>query len=134
MAEENERHPGIETEPPEMVEVSVKVEAAESYVYSNICGISVSPLDIQINFADVSTGYTKQETRIKTVVGVILTPEHAAALAILLTTQLHNYERQFGTIRHRQWKAMREFGEKHASEARGEMDSGKHEPEPPATP
>ena len=85
---------------------NVKVEPAQTYLYSNVAGLAISPWDMRINFAEVQpTG--GDGVIAKTVAGIVLTPEHAAGLALLLFMQLMAYEKQFGQIRHPAWAHVR---------------------------
>lgn len=99
----------------EALSLRIEIEPADSYVYSNVGSISVSPWDIRINFADV-TPTTEQNTKFKAVIGVVMPPEHAAGLAILLMDQLQVFENQFGPIRHPKWHAISRAALKRAAE------------------
>ncbi len=121
MPEQNPKEPGIDLAPgeTEKSEVEVRIEDAESFVYSNIAGVSVSPWDVRINFAEISPSRKNQ-----TKVGVVLPPEHAAALTLLLMQQLITFERQFGHIRHKGWAQLRDrvakMQQKEPTEAKAE--------------
>ena len=132
MAEEKDKHPGVEPQPPELVEMKVRVEPPESYVYSNLSGTSLSPFDIRLHFAEVlpsAADAAGEQAKVRTVAGIIMPPEHAAALAMLLMQQVQNYERQFGPIRHREWRAATEraakFNQGHSEDGgtTGDADS-----------
>lgn len=96
---------GVEPET-KVVNFVIKIEAPDSYIYSNVAGIAISPWDIRINFADVNVEHDGEQT-FKAVIGVVMPPEHAAALVMLLTAQLKQYEEQFGEIRHEAWRNMK---------------------------
>ncbi len=97
---------GIEPEETKIVSFTIRVDPPDSYVYSNVAGVSISPWDIRINFADVNV-VNEGEQGFKAVIGIVMPPEHAAGLAMLLTRQLKQYEDQFGEIRHEPWQAMK---------------------------
>lgn len=105
MAEEDEL--GLQAKPVKTVSFSIEIEPPETYVYSNVAGVTVTPWDVRINFADVNVR-NDANALCKTVVGVVMPPEHAAGLALLLMDQLHLFEAQFGKIRHRAWRAIAE--------------------------
>jgi len=93
-------------EPPRRIEYNVKIEPAETYIYSNVAGVSIAPWDIRINFAEVQP--RGDDVISRTVAGIVMPPEHAVALALTLMQQLRIYEKQFGLIRHPAWAALRE--------------------------
>jgi hypothetical protein len=88
------------------VNYNVKIEPTETYIYSNVAGLSISPWDFRIHFAEVQPT-SNTEVKTKTVVGIVMPPEHAAGLALLLLAQLTNYELQFGPIRNPEWARLR---------------------------
>ena len=90
----------------QLVKYTVDVQPSESYTYTNVSAVSISPFDIRINFADATPYGTESKTT--TVIGLVIPPEHAAGLAILLCAQALNFEEQFGPIRHKQWKEFRQ--------------------------
>jgi hypothetical protein len=100
--ERQEIQAGIHGEP-RSVSVKVSIDRSESYIYSNIASVTLSPMDIRIDFADATV-----EGKTKTVAGITMSPEHAAGLVIILTQQLKHFEKQFGAIRSPQWKAMKQ--------------------------
>jgi hypothetical protein len=91
--------------PAKRILYNVTIEAADTYIYSNVAGISIAPWDIRINFAEVQP--RGDQVVSKTVAGIVMPPEHAAALAMLLLAQLHHFEAQFGAIRHPEWVKMK---------------------------
>lgn len=100
-------------EPKRIVQFKFSIEQPDSYVYSNVAGVSITPWDVRINFADVNPEITTagddnsiDAGPIKALTGIIMPPEHAAGLAILLFEQLHVFEKQFGKIRNRHWRSM----------------------------
>jgi hypothetical protein len=78
--EDHRKKPGISVEPgpPETVEFKIEIGPPDSYVYSNVSSVSISPLDFRIHFADVVPMGTTVQT--KTILGITLPPEHAAGL------------------------------------------------------
>ena len=89
--------PGIE-------EVTLRVPFPDSFVYSNIAAFSLSLMDIRIGFCEAMPDRTVQPR-----VGIVMPPEQAAILAMLLLTQINTYERNFGPIRDPRW---REFADR----------------------
>jgi hypothetical protein len=92
---------------------TMRIDSPPSYVYSNVAGVSLTPWDVRINFADVNptdpAAMDQPEDtilRIAANTGIVMPPEHAAGLAILLVQQLQVYEQQFGPIRHPKWKTL----------------------------
>ena len=103
MAEQEQaRNQELEAEAPEKLQLKIKIEHAESYIYSNVAGVSISPMDIRVDFADVT-----MDGKAKTVAGITMSPEHAAGFVLLMLSQLHNFENQFGDIRTAKWKEMK---------------------------
>ena len=92
-------------QPDKIVNIQTVVEPAEEYVYSNIAGMSISPWDVRINFAELlpNPSTSEQKARTKTVAGIVMTPEHAAGLVLLLMRQLIAYELNIGPIRNEEW-------------------------------
>lgn len=74
--------------------VTVQIDGAEQYIYSNATAIAISPMDIRIDFADVTARGRKS-----TIVGVILSPEAAKFMHTILGEQLERFEQAFGQIR-----------------------------------
>src|SRR5690348_14185810 len=93
---------------PEVAEtrnVRIEIEPPDSYVYSNVAALSISPWDFRIHFADV-TPTENENAKFKAVVGIVMPPEHAAGLMFLLKDQLSKFEQVGGPIRHPRWQAM----------------------------
>jgi uncharacterized protein DUF3467 len=87
---------------PERREVLVTVPFPPDFVYSNCAAFSLSAMDFRISFAEaMPDGHAEAR------VGVVLPPEQAATLAIMLIHQLTTFEERFGEIRHPGWKAIR---------------------------
>ena len=103
--------PGIPPKDPaepieEMIRsVQIEVLPPDSYVYSNVAGLSLTPWDIRIHFADVSPSQ-EDLPKYKASVGIVMPPEHAAGLMFLLMDQLKHFERNSGPIRLARWQAM----------------------------
>lgn len=83
--------------------VPVKIGHPDTYFYSNVAGVSVSPMDVRIDFGDVTP-----QGRTTAVLGIALSPEHAAGLALLLIQQVKNFEAEYGLVRNKTWSAMRD--------------------------
>ena len=101
MSDEKDQSPAPELA--ELAQVKVRVEPPESYVYSNISGLALSAFDVRLHFAEVMPS-SETSPKIRTVAGIVIPPEHAAALVLLLMQQLQEYEKQFGAIRHSPWR------------------------------
>jgi hypothetical protein len=82
-----------------MEEVTLRVPFPDTFVYSNIAAFSVSMMDIRIGFGEAMPDRTVQPK-----VGIVMPPEQAAMLAMLLLTQINTYERSFGLIREPRWR------------------------------
>jgi len=67
-------------------------------LYVNTTRISSAFFDIQMHFGEtIQTSNLEEITRARVI--VVMTPEHAKALADLLTKTLDDYEVQFGKLR-----------------------------------
>lgn len=68
--------------------------------YSNHVISSISPWDIEILFGDLHKTYDNQKAffSAKALVSVMLSPQHAKAVAKLLTAQIARYEKVYGAI------------------------------------
>jgi hypothetical protein len=119
MAENEQSASAVEPEEARMVSLRIEIDPPSAYTYSNVAGVSISPWDIRINFADVNP--VEGQTNVKAVVGVTVPPEHAAGLAILLIDQLKRYEAQFGQIRHPKWQAMRSMAKQQGDPIKAEQ-------------
>jgi hypothetical protein len=79
-------------------EITLNVPMAKSFVYSNVAAFSVSFMDIRISFGEAMPDQTAEAR-----VGIVMPPEHAAYLALMLLEQVQIFERTFGPVRHPQW-------------------------------
>lgn len=104
----------IEVEPGRTVNLRIEITPPDSHFYSNVSGVNVTPWDIRIHFADLSPR-DPMDTKSKAVVGVIMPPEHAAGLMLLLLEQVQVYEKQFGPIRLSKWAKLRASAEQFAA-------------------
>jgi len=118
---------GIEPQDTKLINFTIKIDSPDTYIYSNVAGVSISPWDIRINFADVNVTDEGQEQVFKAVTGVVMPPEHAAGLVMLLTGQLKQYESQFGEIRYPPWQAMKARNAARAAKMAEEPQSPKTE-------
>lgn len=91
----------LKPDPPE--DYTVTLEPPDSYVFSNVAAVAVTPWDIRINFVDVVPSPQSKEGRFKAKIGVTMPAECAAGLALLLIDQLRAFESQFGSIRNEKW-------------------------------
>jgi len=94
-------------DPPKAININVSVPPAEKYLYSNVAGVSVSPWDFRINFAEIQP--VGEEVVAHNVAGIVLPAEHAASLTLLLIQQLRNFERAYGLLRNPEWEPFREI-------------------------
>ena|ERR1039458_3140033 len=86
----------------EMSQRVVHIPFPESFVYANCCAFSVGQMEIRMGFAEaMPDGHAISR------VGVVLPPETAAIIALVLFEQVTIYEKNFGEIRHPMWKAMK---------------------------
>lgn len=98
---EQESNQGVKPDGAEQLEIKVTVPQADSFIYSNIVGVAISPMDVRINFAEAGPS-----GNCVTKVGIVLTPETASSLALILLDQVMNFSRQVGPIRNEQWNAV----------------------------
>jgi uncharacterized protein DUF3467 len=75
------------------------IESADTpVIYTNTARVTSSFYDVQIVFSEVrQTGPSEVTTRAH--VAVVMSPEHAKALAEALNTTIEQYEAQFGKLR-----------------------------------
>lgn len=76
-----------------------ELQMPDNFIYSNIAAVGFSQLDFRITFAEVLPN-GKFFTR----VGIVMPPEHAAALALVLIGHARAYEERCGPIRLKQWQ------------------------------
>jgi len=98
-----EPYPGMTIPVPERRQVIVTIPFPSSFVYSNCAAFSMSAMDFRIGF-----GEAMQDGHAEARVGVIMPPEQAANLALLLLHQLTLFEERFGDIRNPAWKAAKQ--------------------------
>lgn len=120
----------VEQESPRTVVFKLEIVPPDNYHYSNVSAISISPWDIRINFADVSPQHEQAIEKRIADIGIILPPEHAAGLALLLMDQLRLFESQFGPIRHGKWNAMSGAAKQRFKEASAKDRQPEPSPEP----
>ncbi|MBZ5626342.1 MAG: DUF3467 domain-containing protein [Acidobacteriia bacterium] len=81
---------------------TVHIPFPENFAYANCCAFAIGQMEIRLGFAEaIQTGKAISK------VGVVMPPEAAAVLALVLLQQVHIYEANFGEIRHPAWKAMK---------------------------
>jgi hypothetical protein len=105
-------------------EFTITIEPPDSYVFSNVASIAVSPWDIRVNFVDVVPRPDSKDGRFKASVGITMPPECAAGLALLLIEQVRSFEDQFGAIRNPKWIAKKEAAAKSELKAQGSTETG----------
>ena len=81
----------------------VHIPFPESFVYANCCAFAIGQMEIRLGFAEAM-----QDGRAVPKVGIVMPPEAAAVIALVLFQQVKTYEHNFGEIRHPLWKAMKE--------------------------
>jgi hypothetical protein len=104
------------TDEPEMTEIPlteaplgmakqrmVHIPFPESFVYANCCAFAIGQMEMRLGFAEAM-----QDGRAVPKVGIVMPPEAAAVIALVLLQQVRTYEENFGEIRHPMWKAMKE--------------------------
>src|ERR1035437_254901 len=87
----------------ELKERAVKIPFPPSFAYSNCAEFSLSAMDFRISFAEVT-----QDGNAEAKVGIVMPPEQAAMLALMLLQQLKTFEERFGSIRLPAWRAMQQ--------------------------
>jgi hypothetical protein len=90
------------SEPEEAEEKKIEIEYPESFIYANVASVSFSQLDCRIVYAEVLP-----DGRTFTKAGIVMPPEHAAALALVLINHVQAYEKRFGQIRLQHWQDMK---------------------------
>ncbi|MGA3018090.1 MAG: DUF3467 domain-containing protein [Bryobacteraceae bacterium] len=83
-----------------LVQQQLTIPFPETFIYSNVSAYSASMMDMHISFAEALPDRTVVPR-----VGIVMTPEHAAHVALSLLQQLKFYESQFGAIRNPEWLA-----------------------------
>src|SRR5690242_10551779 len=77
----------------ELAVMNIQIPFPTSYTYVNCAAFGIGPTEIRIGFAEaLPSGHA--ESRI----GVVMAPEAAATLALMLFTQLAVFEKNFGPI------------------------------------
>lgn len=84
-------------------EKTVHIPFPQEFIYANCAAFGVSQMEIRIGFAEAM-----QNGSAVSKVGVVLPPEAAAVIAMVLFQQVRIFEENFGEIRHPAWKAMKE--------------------------
>src|SRR5277367_3124081 len=99
-------------------EAQIRVPFPDTYIYSNVSALSLSMMDIRIGFSEALQDGTAHAR-----VGIVMPPEHAAALALNMLRQLVLFERSFGEIRHPEWKKfLAASGTQASLELKGKVD------------
>lgn len=86
----------------EVKEVSINIPFHESFIYVNCAAFALSQMEIRVSFAEAS-----HDGKAVSRAGIILPPEAAAVIALILFQQVERYEDKFGEIRHPLWRAMK---------------------------
>ena len=103
--------------------VEIVAPFTDTYIYSNISALSASFMDVRISFGEIAPNGKPQ-----TKVGVVMPPEHAAHLALTLLNQLNFFEKNFGKIRHPQWRALNDKAEVQMEALRQAIQTSKDAP------
>lgn len=99
-------------------ETTVQVPYAERFIYSNVAAFSVSLMDVRISFGEFLPNGTAVAN-----LGVVMAPEQAAVLAMLLLAQVNAYEQNFGKIRDPRWRQFADTAAERAAKALQESKS-----------
>jgi hypothetical protein len=78
----------------------VHIPFPESFVYCNCCAFAIGQHELRLGFAEAM-----QDGKAVPKAGIIMVPEVAAVVALVLLQQVTAYEQNFGEIRHEMWKA-----------------------------
>jgi len=89
-------------EQPTVQNVNVFIPFPESFVYANCVAFATSQNEIRLSFAEAM-----QDGKAVPKVGIVMPPETAAVLALVLFQQVQVFESTFGEIRHPMWRAMK---------------------------
>jgi hypothetical protein len=84
------------------MEIHVSIPFPETFTYANCAAMAISQMEIRLGFAEIM-----QDGKAVPKVGIVLPPEAAAVIALVLFQQVKKYEEHFGEIRHPLWKAMK---------------------------
>ena len=77
--------------------VFLQPEEAVTWQYINATNIGMSFWDIRIRFTLMAEA-TEESIKLKDVTAIIVSPQHAKALAAILSSTVKKYEDQFGPI------------------------------------
>ena len=80
----------------------IHIPFPESFVNANCCAFALGQMEIRLGFAEAM-----QDGRAVPRVGIVMPPEAAAVIALVLLQQVKTYEENFGEIRHPLWKDMK---------------------------
>jgi hypothetical protein len=83
-------------------ERTLHIPFPETFTYVNCAAFAISLTELRLGFAEAM-----QDGDAVPKVGIVLTPEAAAVIALLLLQQVRTYEENFGEIRHPLWKAQK---------------------------
>ena len=84
----------------ELKSVEIQIPFPDSFTYANCVAFSLSLTEVRLSFAEALQNNTAVAK-----VGIVMPPETAAVLALVLLQQVKTYEAKFGEIRHPMWKA-----------------------------
>src|SRR5580704_7833938 len=77
-----------------ITDVQLHIPFPETFVYSNVSAYSTSMMDIHVSFAEALPNKS-----VVAKVGIAMTAEHAAHVALSLIQQLLFFEERFGEVR-----------------------------------
>jgi len=80
------------------LKVNRKRSTAFASTYANSAQISVSYFDFKLTFGTIES-VDEKEVVIEEIVSVSMSPEHAGALAKILSHNIELYEKNFGSLR-----------------------------------
>jgi hypothetical protein len=82
---------------------TVTIPFPETFAYANCAAFAISQMEIRIGFAEAMHNGTAVPKA-----GIVLPPEAAAVVALVLLRQVKIYEENFREIQHPLWKAMKQ--------------------------
>lgn len=86
----------------EVSQRTVVIPFPESFLYANCAAFAIGQNEIRLGFAEAL-----QDGKAVSKVGIVMPPETAAVIALILFKQVQIFEQNFGEIRHPMWKALK---------------------------
>ena len=87
------------TDPAPRQQRPVESVRSEKFVsgYANYVGVTTTPWDVRLNFGEIVTA-TPEKLAVIEFASVVMSPQHAKSLLLVLAQQLAEYEKQHGPI------------------------------------